>query len=90
MKHFFYYLNDYVPCCSDWTNIGLVKKHFALDPTVDYGKCLLVEEDNEMQLNENELLCADIRIYKCQFQRVNHFSYFHIFCILLQLPIERR
>lgn len=62
MKIIFYYLNDYVPCCSDWTNIGLVKKHFALDPTVDYGKCLLVEEDNEMQLNENEFLCADIRL----------------------------
>lgn len=61
MKIIFYYLNDYVPCCSDWTNIGLVKKHFALDPTANYGKCLLVEEDNEMQLNENELLCADIR-----------------------------
>lgn len=58
-----YFKNLFVPFCSDWTNIRLVKKHFTLDPTVDYGQCLLVEEDNEMQLNENELLCADIRLH---------------------------
>lgn len=64
-----YYFNVYVPNCTDLVNMGLTKSPFALDETVDYGKCLLSEENNEAQLYEDRLMCAEIRFKVLQFYK---------------------